>query len=116
MRILKAFTIILFLTIVNFANAQQILPFHLTEYNNILLKSVVNNKDSLYLMYQIAMQDAAISPQRTRSAENVNFNSLNTVRIGTSEFKDILFSDNELAGYYADGKIGNGLFKEKHLK
>ena len=116
MRIIKGFTLILFLTIVNFATAQQIIPFHLTEYNNILLKSLVNNKDSLHLMFQIAMQDAAISPQRIRSAENVNFDSLNTVRIGANEFKDILFSDNELAGYYADGKIGNGLFKGKAFK
>jgi hypothetical protein len=38
--------------------AQEAIPFRITKYNNLIIKTLVNNKDSLDLMFQIAMKDA----------------------------------------------------------
>ena len=116
MNFFKTGFVILMMSFTTVVNAQQILPFYLNDHNNILLKTSVNNKDSLHLMFQIAMEDAALSPQRTRTTENVIFDSLNSVNINNYEFRDIHFSDNELAGIGADGKIGHGIFKGKTFK
>lgn len=100
--------------------AQQVIPFHLTKHNNIILKTLVNNKDSLHLMFQIAMQDASLSPQRTRNAESIMFtngiSSSNSIKIGKNVYNNISFVDNELTGDEADGKIGNGIFRNKAFK
>jgi hypothetical protein len=96
-------------------NSQQIIPFRITKYNNIIVKTLVN--DSLNLMFQISMEDASISPQRSRPAKSIVFkdeiSENNSVKIGNLEWKNIRFYDNELTGQEADGKIGTGIFKGK---
>lgn len=98
-------------------NSQQIIPFRITKYNNIIVKTLVNDKDSLNLMFQISMEDASISPQRSRPAKSIVFkdeiSENNSVKIGNLEWKNIRFYDNELTGQEADGKIGTGIFKGK---
>lgn len=81
----------------------------------------MNDKDSLDLMFQIAMQDASISPEKIRPAKSLIFDKNgisenNSVKIGKKEFKNIRFFDNELTGQEADGKIGTGIFKGKTYK
>jgi hypothetical protein len=101
----------------NLINAQETIPFRITKYNNIIVKTLVNDKDSLNLMFQIAMEDASISPERSRPAKSIVFkdeiSENNTVKIGKLEFKNVKFYDNELTGREADGKIGTGIFKGK---
>lgn len=106
---------------INSINAQEIIPFRITKYNNIIVKTLVNDKDSLDLMFQIAMEDASISPERMRPAKSLIFDKNgisenNSVKIGSQEFKNIRFFDNELTGQEADGKIGIGIFKGKTYK
>ncbi|MCJ7935610.1 MAG: hypothetical protein MUW56_18785 [Chryseobacterium sp.] len=101
--------------------AQQTIPFRLTKYNNIIVKTLVNKKDSLDLMFQIAMKDGSLSPERQRKADHIIFNKNeisdhNTVDIGKLTLKNVRFFDNELSGYEADGKIGTGLFEGKTFK
>lgn len=114
---------ILFILLSGFliTQAQETIPFRLTKYNNIIVKALVNNKDSLDLMFQIAMQDASISPERTRKADHIIFNSdeiseNNTIQAGKTIKKNIRFFDNELTGHEADGKFGTGLFSGKIFK
>lgn len=101
----------------NYINAQQYIPFRITKYNNIIIKASVNNRDSLNLMFQIAMQDASLSPERLNPANSIVFekeiSKNNSLKIGNLDFHDIKFYDNELTGYEADGKIGTGIFKGK---
>lgn len=101
-------------------NAQEKIPFRITKHNNIIVKTLVNDKDSLDLMFQIAMEDASISPERTRKADHIVFkdeiSENNTVKIGKLTKKNIQFFDNELTGHEADGKIGTGIFKGKVFK
>ncbi|MDV7695437.1 hypothetical protein N6B72_00755 [Chryseobacterium soli] len=101
--------------------AQEKIPFRMTKHNNIIIKTLVNDKDSLDLMFQIAMEDASISPERQRKADHIIFDKddmskNNTVKIGKLTKKNVLFSNNELTGHEADGKIGTGLFAGKAFK
>jgi len=104
----------------NLINAQEIIPFRITKHNNIIVKTLVNDKDSLDLMFQIAMEDASISPERKKPAKSIVFkdevSENNSVKIGNLEWKNITFYDNELTGSEADGKIGTGIFKGKTYK
>lgn len=101
--------------------AQQKIPFRITKQNNIIVKTLVNQKDSLHLMFQIAMKDCAISPARQRKADHIIFSKEeisdhNTVQIGQLTLKNVRFFDNELSGNESDGKIGTGLFEGKMFK
>lgn len=100
--------------------AQEKIPFRITKHNNIIVKALVNDKDSLDLMFQIAMEDASISPERKRNANHIIFKDKvsenNTVKIGKFTLKNVEFSDNELTGHEADGKIGTQMFKGKPFK
>jgi len=101
--------------------AQQTIPFRITKHNNIIVKTLVNKKDSLDLMFQIAMKDYSISPERKRKADHIIFNKEeisdhNTVEIGKIIQKNVRFFDNQLTGHEADGKIGTGIFDGKAFK
>ncbi|GEN76943.1 hypothetical protein [Chryseobacterium hagamense] len=116
----KITSLFLFLFSLSVIDAQEIIPFRMTKYNNLIVKAEVNGKDSLDLMFQIAMEEASISPERKRSAGHIVFkdgiSDGNTVSIGKHSFRDIRFFDNELTGHEADGKIGTGIFKGKIFK
>lgn len=101
--------------------AQQTIPFRITKHNNIIVKTLVNKKDSLDLMFQIAMKDYSLSPERKRKADHIIFNKEelsdhNTVEIGKITQKNARFFDNQLTGHEADGKIGTGIFEGKAFK
>ncbi len=101
--------------------AQQTIPFRITKHNNIIVKTLVNKKDSLNLMFQIAMKDYAISPDGKQKAAHIIFNKEelsdnNTVEIGKIIQENVRFFDNQLTGHKADGKIGTGIFEGKAFK
>ncbi|WP_114821611.1 hypothetical protein [Chryseobacterium sp. KLBC 52] len=101
--------------------AQETIPFRITRHNNIIVKTLVNKKDSLDLMFQIAMKDYAISPDGKQKANHIIFNKEelsddNTVQIGKITQKNVRFFDKQLAGHEADGKIGTGIFEGKAFK
>jgi len=105
---------------INSIDAQETIPFRITKYNNIIVKTLVNDRDSLDLMFQIAMQDASVSPEKLKPAKSIVFKNEisenNLVKIGNHEWKNVKFYDNELTGQEADGKIGTGIFKGKTYK
>ncbi|MFZ4927944.1 hypothetical protein [Chryseobacterium sp. Mn2064] len=112
--------IFLFLVFISssLVKAQQTIPFRITQHNNIIVKALINQKDSLDLMFQIAMKDCAISPDRKRKADHIIFNKEkvsdhNTLNIGKMSWKDIRFIDNQLTGHEADGKVGTAIFEGK---
>nr|WP_314499772.1 hypothetical protein [uncultured Chryseobacterium sp.] len=116
----KKINLILFLSAHIFAKSQETIPFRITKHNNIIVKALVNDTDSLHLMFQIAMEDASISPERIRKADHILFkddiSDHNTVKIGNKKYKNIRFFNSELTGHEADGKIGTGIFKGKTFK
>jgi len=116
----KIISSLLLLSFLSTIQAQEIIPFRITKHNNIIVKTLVNDKDSLDLMFQIAMEDASISPDRKRNADHIIFkdeiSNGNTIKIGNKKYENIRFFDNELTGHEADGKIGTGIFKGKIFK
>ncbi|MCF2219451.1 hypothetical protein H9Q08_09055 [Chryseobacterium sp. PS-8] len=116
----KIISSLLLLSFLSTIQAQEIIPFRITKHNNIIVKTLVNDKDSLDLMFQIAMEDASISPDRKRNADHIIFkdeiSDRNTIKIGKKKYENIRFFDNELTGHEADGKIGTGIFKGKIFK
>ncbi|WP_370898148.1 hypothetical protein [Chryseobacterium gossypii] len=100
--------------------AQEIIPFRITKHNNIIVKTLVNDRDSLDLMFQIAMEDASVSPERQRKADHIIFrdgiSENNTIKAGKLIRNNIRFFDNELTGHEADGKVGTGIFTGKVFK
>lgn len=117
----KTILIILLATSAVIAKAQEKIPFRITKYNNIIVKTLVNDKDSLDLMFQIAMENGSLSPERKRKTDHIIFNQdkiseNNTVQIAKLVKKNISFIDNELTGHEADGKIGIGIFAGKTFK
>jgi hypothetical protein len=114
---IKITSLFLFLFSLSVINAQETIPFRMTKYNNLIVKAHVNQKDSLDLMFQIAMEEASVSPERTRRADHILFkdgiSDGNTVSVGTNTYQDVRFFENELTGHEADGKIGTGIFKGK---
>lgn len=103
------------------SKAQTVIPFHLTEHNNIILKTLVNDKDSLNLMFQLAMEDASLSPERINKAGHILFDEHgvsygNQLQIGNLIRENICFFDNEISGQKSDGKIGTGIFKNQIFK
>ncbi|KQR94832.1 hypothetical protein ASG01_02915 [Chryseobacterium sp. Leaf180] len=120
MKNFKNLALLALFTGITLSHAQQTIPFRITKHNNLIIKSLVNDRDSLDLMFQIAMEDASISPERTRKADHITFKDEisigNTVKIGTEKYENIRFFDNEITGHEADGKIGIGIFKGKTFK
>lgn len=116
----KIISSLLLLSFLSTIQSQEIIPFRITKHNNIIVKTLVNEKDSLDLMFQIAMEDASISPDRKRNADHIIFKDEisdgNTIKIGKKKYENIRFFDNELTGHEADGKIGTGIFKGKIFK
>ncbi|WP_326983085.1 hypothetical protein VUJ46_00635 [Chryseobacterium sp. MYb264] len=117
----KKFILLSFLLLLSTVlKAQETIPFRLTKHNNIIVKTLVNQKDSLHLMFQIAMEECSVSPERTRKTDHIVFKNEisdgNTVKIGTKEYKNIRFFDNEFTGHESDGKIGTGIFKDQYFK
>lgn len=116
----KIISSLLLLSFLSTIQAQEIIPFRITKHNNIIVKTLVNDKDSLDLMFQIAMEDASISANRKRNADHIIFKDEisdgNTIKIGKKKYENIRFFDNELTGHEADGKIGTGIFKGKIFK
>ncbi|KMQ64257.1 hypothetical protein ACM39_17190 [Chryseobacterium sp. FH2] len=116
----KSILLLFFLTLFSIVKSQETIPFRITKHNNIIVKTLVNDKDSLDLMFQIAMEDASISPERQRKTDHIIFkddiSDGNIVKIGNKKYENIRFFDNEYTGHEADGKIGTGIFKGKIFK
>lgn len=117
----KGLMLLMLLTVTTMAVSQVHIPFRMTAYNNLLVKTLVNEKDSLDLMFQIAMDDGAISPSRINEVKNITFDkedysASNRVQIAGYTWQDIPFINNQYSGQESDGKIGMLLFKNKVLE
>ncbi len=105
--------------------SQEIIPFKMNGHYNILVESIINKKDTVDLMFQIAMREASLSPNRTHKVESVVFDTTNfsdglskenSIRVGEIIVEPIWIWDNEHTGHGAEGKIGVQLFGDKIVK
>jgi hypothetical protein len=111
------------------------IPFVLTEYNNIVVKAVVNGRDSLALMLHTASNSVDLTTKAVQQIKSIRFNGAvdsikswggqsntarfsdsNLLQIGNTQWKNISIWEDENSGQHTDGKFGINLFKGKVLE
>lgn len=111
--------ILLALVIFSTAKGQEKIPFRLNEHYNILVDGLINQQDTVVLMFQIAMREASLAPNRTNKVASVVFDTsefpeglskVNSIQVGQTVVDKIWVWDNEYTGNGAEGKIGTQLF------
>ena len=106
-------------------SGQEKIPFRLNEHYNILVDGLINQRDSVVLMFQVAMREASLAPNRKTNVESVVFDTTdfpeglskgNRIEVGKAIVEPIWIWDNEHTGNGAEGKIGTQLFNGKIFK
>ncbi|MBB1139147.1 hypothetical protein [Myroides sp. WP-1] len=102
--------------------SQEKIPFRLNEHYNILVDGLINQRDSVVLMFQIAMREASLASNRKTKVESVVFDTTdfpeglskdNRIQVGNIIVNKIWIWDKEYTGNGAEGKIGTQLFDGK---
>lgn len=134
----KFYTLIILITFCQNIFGQEkeiIIPFKLTEYNNISIQATLNEKDTVNLMFHTAANSVTLIEDATKKIKSLNFNNNtegvkswggetnssrlsenNSIQIGELKFKGISIWENKYSGPHTDGKFGIDLFKDKVLK
>lgn len=109
-----------------------IIPFQLTAFNNISVKAILNDKDTIQLMLHTAANDITLTEATTARLKTLVFNGSNdsvkswggqanvsrfsnnnSLRIGDLHWTDLEISENRNSGQNTDGKFGLQLFAGK---
>jgi len=124
MRKITALTLLLS-ALISSLQAQERIPFQLNNHYNILVKALINDVDSATLMFQIAMREGSLAPDRKVRVESVKFDTtefpeglskVNRIQVANTKIDSVWIWNNEFTGYGADGKVGIQLFNGKVFK
>jgi hypothetical protein len=123
-----------FISLSSFAQNKTAIPFQLTEYNNLSIKAVLNQKDTVQLMFHTAANAVTLTEEalqkitslkfdRTDSVkswggnDNISkFSKSNTLQIGSLKWENIPIWENKNSGQHTDGKFGLDLFENKTIE
>lgn len=114
-------------------NNPDTIPFVLTPYNNIYVQTILNEVDTLNLMFHTGEAGASITeaalnkihqPDSMASStvkswggqSNANSFENNHLQIGNHSFDNLTIWVNKRSGRLTDGKFGPGLFKGKVIE
>lgn len=109
------------------------IPFELTTYNNILVDVVLNQKDTLPLMFHTAVSDVSLIKDVTKNLASISWNEQDTVSswggestsrrsnkndllIGDFSQSNIPIWECEQSGRMSVGKFGPSLFEGKSIE
>lgn len=113
---------------------QETIPFELTDKNNISIKTLLNNEDTVKLMFHTASNSVTLIRESTARLKSVNWNKEeegikswggentsrisenNILQIGTMRWDSTLIWENEYSGPKTDGKFGPNLFQDKVIE
>ncbi len=106
------------------------LPFQLTEFNNIILKAVLNRTDTVNLMFHTAATSLTLTETASKQLKTIQFkdekdsvkswgsqsnvsrfSESNTLQIGDLLWDKVPIWENTNTAQHADGKFGIDLFK-----
>lgn len=123
--------ILLALTQITMAQ-KQIIPFKLTAYNNIAIQAILNEKDTVQLMFHTAANGMTLTEESVKKLKSLAFDGnldgikswggqenssrlskSNTLRIGKLKWTGIPIWENKNSGQETDGKFGIDFFKGK---
>jgi Aspartyl protease len=112
-----------------------VIPFQLTEYNNISVQAILNEKDTVNLMFHTAASSVTLTEDAVKKITSLIFNNNtegvkswggetnaarlsenNSLQIGAMQFKGISIWENKYSGQKTDGKFGIDLFKDHVIK
>lgn len=112
----------------------QSIPFRLTSHNNLVLKVVLNQKDTVNLMLHTGATDVMLIEDALPKLKSINFSGKvdsvgswgggnnssdysvkNSVKIGAFDFQNIIVWKDQYSGPETDGKFGISLFEKKFL-
>ncbi len=106
------------------------IPFQLTDHNNLSVNAVLNQKDTVQLMFHTAANALTLTEQSVKQLKSIQFtNTTDSVRswggqgnssryspsnqlsIGQLKWNQVPLWENQLSGQGTDGKFGMDLFK-----
>ncbi len=112
--------------------SEVVIPFELTEYNNILVDVTLNHRDTIQLMLHTAANAVTLTEEAVQRIETLKFDqkvdsvkswgaAANSVRISTGneiqmcalKWLDVELSEDKRSGQGSSGKFGLNLFKGK---
>ncbi|MEM6722686.1 MAG: hypothetical protein AAF598_01545 [Bacteroidota bacterium] len=106
------------------------LEFRLSEANNLILEAVLNDQDSLDLMFHTAVTGVSIIESASQALKSIRYQDSTTVKswggggqarysqsnqlqIGSMSWDDLEIWENQRSGPETDGKFGVDLFKDR---
>lgn len=109
------------------------IPFYLTSHNNIVVQAVLNEIDTLNLMFHTAANSLTLIKDVTVKLSSLNLNKQdtiqswggehtsrysdnNTLQIGALAWRQVTIWENENSGPMTDGKFGPNLFQDKVIE
>ncbi len=110
--------------------AQYTLKFDVNKHNNIVLDAVLNEQDSLRLMFHTGISDVSVIEGSTSGLSWVEADSVeswggtsearvsisNQLRLGKYFWEDVNIWECQRSGPDTDGKIGLSYFSDKHVE
>lgn len=104
------------------------IPFTLTTHNNIVIETVLGNKDTLNLMLHTAANSVILTKKTTKNLKNIHWGSQielgswggratsrysknNTIEIGNIKRDNVTVWEDENSGPTTDGKFGLNFFE-----
>lgn len=116
-------------------HAKTIIPFQLTTHNNIAIRAVLNEADTVQLMFHTAANAMTLTEEATRKLRRVVFNKTideikswggttndarvseqNLLQIEGLRWSNLTITENKNTGPFTDGKFGIDLFKDKVIQ
>jgi hypothetical protein len=109
----------------NTKNQKEIIPFELSQYNNLIFKTILNGKDTLSLKFDSGTTGLLLTHDAIRKKTNLltnkndstqNYVKLDTtvsLQIGKLRWDNLEVYPVTLSGQGTDGRFGWDLFKEK---
>jgi len=117
-----------------FAQQKTTIPFHLTDYNNLSIKAVLNQKDTVQLMFHTAANAVTLTEEALKKVNSLKFDRTDSVKswggndntsrfsgsnlleIGNLKWQNVPIWENKNSGQHTDGKFGLDLFENKVIE
>ena len=129
----KLYLSIILAILFQFAHAQEkyIIPFEITAHNNLAVQAILNNTDTVKLMFHTAASSLTLTEDAVKKIKSIRFNHTDTVsswggggnaarfspgnslRIGGLHWNNVSIWENKNSGHGTDGKFGTDLFADR---
>jgi len=114
------------------SSIDEVIPFELTDANNISIKAVLNDKQNIDLMFHTAVTSVSLTTEtieknsvdldqsgsvRSWGGESsARFGGGHKIQIGNLVWEDLLVTESKLSGQKTGGKFGYNFFKDQIIK